>query len=205
MARDAIPYVAIPFSGAVVCGGLGWTIAAIVLLAVAGFMAYFFRDPERQVPSGENLVVSPADGKVVRIVKLDPTDSTSPTRVSIFLSVFDVHINRAPIAGQITDVVYQPGAFKVAFADAASLMNEQSVITIQGATIRVVFKQIAGVLARRIVFRKQVGDWVAAGERVGLIKFGSRVDVLLPPEVEISVKEGDHVTGGSSILGKIRL
>lgn len=205
MARDAIPYVAIPFIGAVVCVGLGWTIAAIVLFAVAGFMVYFFRDPERQVPSDENLVVSPADGKVVRIVKLDPTDSASPTRVSIFLSVFDVHINRAPIAGQITDVVYQPGAFKVAFADAASLMNEQSVITIQGATIRVVFKQIAGVLARRIVFRKQVGDWVAAGERVGLIKFGSRVDVLLPPEVEIGVKEGDRVAGGSSILGKIRL
>ncbi|MCS6804725.1 MAG: phosphatidylserine decarboxylase family protein [Acidobacteriota bacterium] len=205
MARDAIPYVVIPLSGAAVCLALGWTIAAILLLLVAGFMAYFFRDPERQVPSGENLIISPADGKVVRVAKLDATDPTSPTRVSIFLSVFDVHINRAPITGQITDVAYHPGTFKAAFADDASVVNEQSVITIQGAKTRVVFKQIAGLLARRIVFRKQVGDWVAAGERVGLIKFGSRVDVLLPPEVEISVQEGDHVTGGNSILGRICL
>lgn len=205
MARDAIPYVVIPLGGAAVCLALGWTIATILLLMVAGFMAYFFRDPERQVPSGENLIISPADGKVVRIAKLDATDPTSPMRVSIFLSVFDVHINRAPIAGQITDVAYHPGTFKAAFADDASVVNEQSVITIQGAKTRVVFKQIAGLLARRIVFRKQVGDWVAAGERVGLIKFGSRVDVLLPPEVEINVQEGDHVTGGNSILGRICL
>jgi phosphatidylserine decarboxylase len=205
MARDAIPYVVIPLIGALVCFLLDWTVGTWLLLLVAGFMAFFFREPDRQAPSDENLVVSPADGKVVSVIKLDPTDAASPTRVSIFLSVFDVHINRSPIAGHITDVTFHPGAFKAAFAEQASAINEQSVITIQGAKVAVVFKQIAGLLARRIVFNKRAGDWVAAGERVGLIKFGSRVDVLLPPEVELGVKKGDRVAGGRSILGRIRL
>ncbi|MBI3952279.1 MAG: phosphatidylserine decarboxylase [Acidobacteria bacterium] len=204
MARDAYPYVLIPAVLALGCFYLELPIVAVTLLGSAGFMAFFFRDPEREIPEDEMAVVSPADGKIVGVVKLDPTDPASPTRLSIFLSVFDVHINRAPIAGQIKDVAFQPGRFRAAFAEAASVVNEQSIITMEGNRIRLVFKQIAGLLARRIVFSKRPGDWVAKGERVGLIKFGSRTDVILPPEVEVSVRKGEKVYGGSSIIGRIR-
>lgn len=204
MARDGYLYVVIPALIGIGCFFLRLPVGGVLALAVAGFMAFFFRDPEREIPEDETAVVSPADGKVVSVVKLDPAHPTSPTRLSIFLSVFDVHVNRAPIAGRIKDVAYHRGKFKAAFREAASEVNEQSVVTIEGNNLNVIFKQIAGVLARRIVFTKRPGDWVAKGERVGLIKFGSRTDVILPPEVEVSVQPGEQVYGGSSIIGRIR-
>ena len=171
----------------------------IPLFLLAVFCLYFFRDPERKIPAGE-VVVSPADGKVVAIL----TDSSVSTRVSIFLNIFDVHVNRAPIAGEIKKVEYTKGQFLVASREIASSRNERNRVTIEGAGTSVGFSQIAGLIARRIVFYKKPGDQVAKGERVGLIKFGSRVDVFLGPEWEIAVKQGEHVAGGSTILARRR-
>ena len=167
------------------------------LFLVAAFCLYFFRDPEREIPSGP-VAVSPADGKVVAI----RSESATHKRVSIFLNIFDVHVNRTPISGTITDVDYHPGQFLVASKEDASSQNEQNVVTVDGDGTRVVFKQIAGLIARRIVFRKRPGDEVEIGERVGLIKFGSRVDVILGPEWEIAVQPGERVVAGSSILAR---
>jgi phosphatidylserine decarboxylase len=175
-----------------------------VFLALAGFTYFFFRDPERVSPSGANLVLSPADGKVVVVGAAPDGNPLGPGawQVSIFLSIFDVHVNRAPIGGRIVSVEYHPGAFLPAFDDKASLRNEQNAVTIEQGPRRVVFKQIAGLIARRIVFRRQVGDTVTAGERVGMIKFGSRADVFLPSGSRFLVKKGDRVTAGTSILGE---
>jgi phosphatidylserine decarboxylase len=170
---------------------------AVPLWILAAFCLYFFRDPERVIPPGD-VAVSPADGKVVAVKAESPTQN----RVSIFLNIFDVHVNRAPIAGAIAKVQYQPGKFHVASREVCSDQNEQNVVTVTGEGTTVVFKQIAGLIARRIVFRKRPGDHVAAGERVGLIKFGSRVDVLLGPEWEIAVRPGMRVSAGSSILAR---
>lgn len=204
MARDAYSYLLILTLMACGCMSIGLRSLGVALVVLAGFIAFFFRDPERVIPQEDNVVVSPADGKVVSLAPLDPNDPSSATRLSIFLSLFDVHINRAPIAGRIKDVVYCPGRFKAAFKPEASAVNEQSVVTIEGKGIEVVFKQIAGVLARRIVLTKRPGDWVTKGERVGLIKFGSRVDVILPPEVTVTVRVGEQVYGGQSIIGRIQ-
>ena len=173
-------------------------------LALAIFTLFFFRDPERVAPPGANLVLSPADGKVVVAGAAPDANPLGPgaIQISIFLSIFDVHVNRAPIAGRIAKVEYNQGDFLPAFDDKASLRNEQNAVTIEEGSKRLVFKQIAGLIARRIVFRKQVGDTVAAGERVGLIKFGSRVDVFLPPGSVLLVKKGDRVSAGVSILGE---
>jgi phosphatidylserine decarboxylase len=170
---------------------------ALPLWILAIFCLYFFRDPERPIPAGP-VAVSPADGKVVAIQAEGPDTQ----RVSIFLSVFDVHVNRAPIAGTIGGVEYREGRFHVASREKCSTENEQNVVTVEGDGTRVVFKQIAGLIARRIVFRKKPGDRVSAGERVGLIKFGSRVDVLFGPEWEIVVKPGVRVAAGSSIIAR---
>ncbi len=182
-------------------GGLvGWAAGpwfAAPLGALALFCLYFFRDPERAIPAG-NVAVSPADGKVVAVKAENP----SLNRISIFLNIFDVHVNRAPISGAIAKVQYQPGKFHVASREVCSDQNEQNVVTVQGDGTTVVFKQIAGLIARRIVFRKKPGDRVAAGERVGLIKFGSRVDVLMGPEWEIVVRPGMRVSAGSSIIAR---
>jgi len=167
-------------------------------------MAFFFRDPQRQAPSDAALVVSPADGKVTTVKQTQIGEADSPQIVSIFLSPLDVHINRAPIAGTIMDVTYTKGKFLMATTQNASLVNEQNVLTIQGELITVVCKQIAGILARRIVCWKKPGDKVALGERFGLIKFGSRTDLVLPASVEVLVKEGMRVKGGTSIIGRIR-
>lgn len=182
---------------------IDWRGIAVAALMVAAFMAFFFRDPERLIPEDQQAIVSPADGRVVRIEPLSPTDPSSPVRISIFLSLFDVHINRAPISGQIKDVTYRRGAFKAAFRDVASEVNEQSIVTMEGHGLEITFKQIAGVLARRVVFRKRVGERVAKGERVGLIKFGSRVDVILPPGVQVVATVGEKVYGGTSIIARI--
>ncbi len=166
-------------------------------------MVFFFRDPERQPPTEPDIVVAPADGRVTRVTALAPERESSPTLVSIFLSPLDVHINRAPIAGRISDVSYVKGKFLIATNERASLVNEQNVLTIEGTEVKVVCKQIAGILARRIVCWKQVNDSVALGERIGLIKFSSRTDVVLPENVSVIVTEGMKVKGGTTIIGRI--
>ena len=202
--RDAIPWVLIPVLAALALLWLGlWWLSAPLLL-VAAFMAYFFRDPRRTVPAGADVVVSPADGRVTRVEKVSPADPDSATVVSIFLSPFDVHINRSPIAGQVTSVNYTKGRFMIATRDEASLVNEQNSLTIRGEKITVTCKQIAGVLARRIVCWKRAGDKLELGERFGLIKFGSRTDLTLPAEVEVLVEVGARVRGGVSLIGRIR-
>ncbi|HUI78317.1 MAG TPA: phosphatidylserine decarboxylase [Bryobacteraceae bacterium] len=172
-----------------------WFSAPLWLLAV--FCLYFFRDPERLIPAGP-VAVSPADGKVVAVKQDGPTVN----RVSIFLNIFDVHVNRAPIAGTVCKVEYHKGKFLVASREECSTQNEQNVITLQGDGTCVIFKQIAGLIARRIVCNKKVGDRVAKGERVGLIKFGSRVDLLLGPEWEVVVHPGMRVAAGSSVVAR---
>ena len=170
---------------------------AIPLFLIALFCLYFFRDPERPIPDGP-VAVSPADGKIVSINAANP----AAARISIFLNIFDVHVNRAPIAGDIRKVEYTKGQFLVASREIASAQNERNIVTIQGDGSSVTFAQIAGLIARRIVFNKKPGDHVAKGDRVGLIKFGSRVDVFLGPEWEITVKPGQRVAGGSSVLAR---
>jgi len=204
MAREGIPFVA----GFIVPGllfvVLGWWIVAAMCLLLAAFMAFFFRDPERDCPIDNRIVVSPADGQVVSASPVDERAGNSPTQISIFLSPLDVHINRSPIAGEIVDVVYKPGAFHVASREIASVENEQNVVTVRGEKLTIVFRQIAGVLARRIVLKKEKGDRVALGERIGLMKFSSRMDVILPAEVDVLVRKGDRVIGGVSVLGRLR-
>ena len=182
-------------------GALVWYLAnpwlALPLFLLAGFCLYFFRDPERRVPAGP-VAVSPADGKVVAVKQ----ESATQKRISIFLNIFDVHVNRSPIAGAITDVRYQKGRFLVASREECSAQNEQNIVSVRGDGSCVVFKQIAGMIARRIVFYKKPGDVVAKGERVGLIKFGSRVDVLFGPEWEIAVRPGMRVLAGSSVIAR---
>jgi phosphatidylserine decarboxylase len=197
MVKDGIYYaVAFTVGGGIVTyfagGGFG-----LPLYFLAAFCAYFFRDPERLTPTGD-VAVSPADGKVVAVVAETPTQ----TRISIFLNIFDVHVNRTPISGVITDVQYQKGLFLVASREDASTRNEQNTVTIQGDGTRVVFKQIAGLIARRIVFDKKPGDIVTAGERVGLIKFGSRVDVIFGPEWVVEVSPGMRVRAATSVLAR---
>ena len=197
--KESIPYIVVPLLLAAAAAVLGfWWVAAILLL-VTLFMAFFFRDPKRVPPSDTDVVVSPADGKVTRI---SPAGAGS-TVVSIFLSPFDVHINRSPIPGKIIDVLYSPGKFLMATNEKASLVNEQNALTIQGEKITVVCKQIAGILARRIVCWKAKGDSLGLGERFGMIKFSSRTDVLLPANVRVTVKEGDRVRGGTTVIGRL--
>jgi len=199
MVRDGIYYAAgLALAGALIAWlGGAWLASPLWVLAL--FCLYFFRDPERQIPSGP-VAVSPADGKVVSIVG----EGSAQQRLSIFLNIFDVHVNRTPIAGSIQKVEYQEGRFHVASRDAASDQNEQNVVTVYGDGVTVVFKQIAGLIARRIVCYKKPGDQVFSGERIGLIKFGSRVDVLFGPEWEISVQRGMRVSAGSSVIARRR-
>lgn len=212
MVKDGYPYVEGLLVGALiggVIGGLGmewgWWIGGGLML-LAGFVAFFFRDPEREIPEGEEKVVSPADGLVVVVRPLKEGEGGlyGGTMVSIFLSVFDVHVNRLPIGGRIVQSEYRPGRFLVASLERASQENEQQEVRVSNGEITVVFRMIAGLIARRIVCWKKAGDTVRRGERVGLIKFGSRVDLLLPPEVEVLVRKGARVKGGSSVIGRIR-
>ena len=203
MAREGLFYILIPLLLAIIPLAFGYWPVALVLLTLAGFMAFFFRDPQRTSPPEAGVVVSPADGRVTRVRPLVPEDPDSPNVVSIFLSPFDVHINRSPIAGTITDVTYTRGKFLMATKEESSLINEQNALTIRGEELTVVCKQIAGVLARRIVCWKRAGDAVALGERIGLIKFSSRTDLVLPPNVRLEVSEGARVRGGATIIGRV--
>jgi len=201
---DGILYILVPVAFAILFLWLGLWPVAIAFGLLAAFMAYFFRDPNREPPTDANVVVSPADGRVTRVSALEEANENSSTLVSIFLSPLDVHINRAPIAGEITSVSYMRGKFLMATDEKASLINEQNVLTIKGDAITVVCKQIAGILARRIVCWKQAGERVALGERFGLIKFSSRTDLVLPANVEVLVTVGMRVRGGATIIGRIR-
>jgi phosphatidylserine decarboxylase len=204
MAKEGIPFVVWFLVPGLLFVVLGWWIAATPCLLLAVFMAFFFRDPERDCPVDNRIVVSPADGRVVSASPVDKLVSDSPTQISIFLSPLDVHINRSPIAGEIVEIVYKPGAFHVASREIASVENEQNVVTVRGEKLTIVFRQIAGVLARRIVLKKKTGDRVALGERIGLMKFSSRMDVILPAGVDVLVRKGDRVIGGVSVLGRLR-
>lgn len=204
MAREGYPYVIVPILLALLAAAVGYWPVSIPFVLLAAFMAYFFRDPKRAAPTDSSLVVSPADGRITRIEILSPGEDQSPTVVSIFLSPLDVHINRAPVAGKITNVSYTRGKFLMATKDEASLVNEQNALTIQGERVTVVCKQIAGILARRIVCWKHAGDELKLGERFGLIKFSSRTDLILPPEVEVTAQEGTRVRGGVTVIGRIK-
>src|SRR6267378_7625890 len=183
---------------------LGFWILGIAFAMLAAFMAFFFRDPRRETPTETDVVVAPADGLVTRVQPIQEGNDRSATLVSIFLSPLAVHINRAPISGKITNVSYTQGKFLMATDERASLVNEQNALTIQGEKITVVCKQIAGILARRIVCWKHPGDSVALGERIGLIKFSSRTDVILPENVAVTVTPGMKVRGGTTIIGRIQ-
>lgn len=202
MVRDGIFYGLGAAAAAVLLGLLTspwWALPAVLLGA---FFVWFFRDPERSIPDEPGLVVSPADGKVTSIVDFEQ-DGRRQRRISIFLNVFNVHVNRSPITGTITGIFYQKGKFGNAMDGSSSEVNEQNIVTMQGEGHTVIFKQIAGLLARRIVFNARTGDKLARGQRVGLIKFGSRVDVVLDSSAELKVKIGDHVAGGSSVLAAV--
>jgi phosphatidylserine decarboxylase len=203
MVRDGYFY-GFGFLAAAILVGLitGNWIWAVVPVLLAWFFLWFFRDPRRTVPVDAGLVVSPADGKITEVARIQ-TPHGERIRLSIFLSVFDVHVNRSPIAGTVREVRYQKGGHLNAL-DPKSAENEQNVVTVQGDEFDVTFSQIAGILARRIVFRFQVGDFVQRGQRVGLIKFGSRVNVILPGHAHLRVAKGSRVKGGASVLADIQ-
>ena len=176
---------------------------AVLPLLLAAFFLWFFRDPERAIPQEPGLVVSPADGKVTQVARIVTPDGEK-LRISIFLSVFDVHVNRAPVAGVLREVRYRRGKFLNAMNSASADLNEQNLALVDCAEgYQVAFIQIAGLLARRIVFSKRPGDRLSRGERVGLIKFGSRTDLLLPGHAEPEVSPGDRVRGGASVVARI--
>lgn len=202
MVRDGIPYVVVPLLLGFVPLAFGFWPAAIPFVLVAAFMAYFFRDPKRLVPNEPGIVVAPADGKIT-LVRLGDAENPD-SLISIFLSPLDVHINRSPIGGVITEIAYKSGQFLMATKEESRLLNEQNTLTIQGDGLTVRCTQIAGILARRIVCWKQSGERVKCGERFGMIKFSSRTDVLLPPNVEVTVRQGMRVRGGVTIVGRIK-
>jgi len=205
IAREGYPLII--GAAALVAGAaaLGWLLLAVLLGLVTLAIAAFFRDPDRISPQGEGLIVAPADGKIVSIVNLKdaPAMTGTSTRVSIFLSPLDVHINRMPVAGTVEEVRYQRGKFMAAYNDEASARNEQNALKIlAGEGPRLAVVQVAGVLARRIVCHAKAGDLVKRGDRFGLIMFGSRTDTYLPPGCRVEVEEGQRVKGGETILGR---
>lgn len=195
MARDAFYFLVPILLLATLAFWLEWGVVWVCLIILASFVAFFFRDPERKIPDQPKAILSPADGKVLQIKETD-----QGLRLSIFLSVFNVHINRAPIAGVMKQVDYRPGRFLLAFDDRASVENEQVVFRIKGAEQEVTFALIAGLVARRIIPWKEVGEEVEKGERIALIRFGSRADIWIPAGYNVRVAEGDAVRGGTTIL-----
>ena len=177
-------------------GNWAWGIVPVLL---AAFFLWFFRDPQRNIPAAPGLIVAPGDGRVTETVTIATPDGPRQ-RISIFLSVFNVHVNRSPISGVLSRVHYQKGEYLNAMNPASADRIEQNAVTVKGRDFEVTFKQIAGLLARRIVFNLREGDTVERGQRVGLIKFGSRVDVILPAEAALQVKVGQNVKGGESVL-----
>jgi phosphatidylserine decarboxylase len=198
MVKDGIPFVLVPIFIAVLFGFFQIWLGVILFILLAGFMAYFFRNPARTIPSEVNIVLSSADGKVTRV-----EDRDEGKFVSVFLSPLDVHLNRSPIAGKVTNVKLFKGKKAPATSNEASQTNERNALTIEGEKMTVVCTQIVGILARRIVCNSKVGDELEIGEIYGLIKFGSRTDLLMPKNVKIEVKVGDRVKGGETIIGRL--
>src|SRR2546427_1240672 len=196
--KDALSFIVPLLISASLAAVLGLYVAVVLLLLLSGFVGFFFRNPAREIPSDPRVIVSPADGRVVKIER-----AGNVTKLSIFLSIFDVHVNRSPMAGRIEAIDYKKGKFKAAFNHAASVENERNTIMVSQGDIKLVFTQIAGIVARRIVCWKKVGDTVGKGELVGLIRFGSRVDVLFPAGTTATVTVGTRVRGGSTPIGII--
>ena len=197
--KDAYRFLLPLLAAAALAYFLGLFPIAILVLFLAGFVAFFFRNPNREIPVDPRVIVSPADGRVVKVERVG-----NVTRLSIFLSIFNVHVNRSPMAGRIETIDYRRGKFKFAFHETASAENERNVIMVAQGDIKLVFTQIAGLVARRIVCWKKVGDTVGKGELIGLIRFGSRVDVLFPAGTEATVERGTRVRGGSTPIGIIK-
>jgi|ERR1700722_19725287 len=203
MVRDGYFYAVPLIAAGILIGWLTQPAWAVIPLLLAFFFLWFFRDPERVIPDKPGAVVSPGDGKVTDVSAVT-SGGDRLTRISIFLSVFNVHVNRSPVAGTIRDIRYQRGQYLNAMNQTSAELNEQNIVTVEAEGQKVVFKQIAGLLARRIVFYPKLGDRLERGQRVGLIKFGSRVDVLLDASARVSVKVGDRVKGGASVLAYLQ-
>lgn len=204
MVNEAYRFSAPPVAAGILCLFLRWHWLAVVFIFLGLFVLYFFRDPERAIPTDPSSIVSPADGHVVEILD-ELLDGQMGHRISIFLSIWDVHVQRAPVAGRIADVVYRPGNFYAAWRRDASIENEQNIIYIHSPHGNVVFKQIAGAIARRVICWKTEGVEIARGERVGMIRFGSRVDIWLPLDSEVVVKQRQFVKGGATVLARWNL
>jgi phosphatidylserine decarboxylase len=199
MVRDGYYYGFVLLGAAVLVGWLTTPAWAVVPVFLACFFMWFFRDPERVIPNDPGLIVAPADGKVTAVGPAT-LNGKEYARISIFLNVFNVHVNRSPMGGVIRGAKYQQGQFLNAMNPSCADLNEQNTVTVEGEGHTIVFKQIAGLLARRVVFTKKVGDGVGRGERIGLMKFSSRMDVFLDRSFAIQVRVGDHVKGGMSVL-----
>lgn len=207
IAAEGVPFVIAAGGVSILAFLLGWIIPAFLLSFITLFIIWFFRNPERNIPAGKNLIISPADGKIIAIKEgeEDRILKKRVVKVSIFMNLFNVHVNRIPCGGKITDIIYNPGKFVSANLDKASLENEQNAIVLETEKgDRILFIQIAGLIARRIVCRLKKGQNVERGERFGLIRFGSRVDVFLPENADIKVSVGQKVKGGESILAILK-
>ncbi|HEY2383377.1 MAG TPA: phosphatidylserine decarboxylase [Terriglobia bacterium] len=198
--KDAYRFLLPLLAGAAAAYAFGLYPLVIFVILLAGFVAFFFRNPNRQIPEDPRVIVSPADGRVVKVERVG-----NVTKLSIFLSIFNVHVNRSPMAGRIEAIDYKKGKFKFAFDQTASVENERNIIMVAQGDLKLVFTQIAGLVARRIVCWKKVGDTVGKGELIGLIRFGSRVDVLFPAGAEATVERGARVRGGSTPIGIIKI
>lgn len=203
VAMEGVPFVGLAAFASVIFAVLGWSVPAVAALAASAFILYFFRDPERIVPYEDDLVVSPADGRVLEVMEVDgsPFRAGCVWRISIFMNVFNVHVNRVPVAGVIRDIRYVPGSFLPADRERAMVRNERNALMIEddkGRAITVV--QVAGLIARRIVCRAETGDWVRRGQRFGMIRFGSRLDCYLPRDCRVLVKSGQRTVAGETVM-----
>ena len=205
IAPDGYPFIIIFALITVIVYFFGKPWIAILPLTITLFVLLFFRDPERKIPKGEDIFVSPADGKVILIKDVYEKDylKAESKEISIFMSLLNVHVNRSPCDGKVSLVKHSSGKFLVAHKDAASMENENTVMVLEGKDGKIVVRQVAGFLARRIVCRAEVGDELRRGERYGMIKFGSRLDIYLPKDVKIKVKAGDKIKAGETILGQM--
>lgn len=205
IAREGWVFISTPLILAAILWAVGWQVGAVVSLVLAVAVSLFFRDPPRRIPRGEGLILAPADGTVVQVTRyLSDELYGAANQLSIFLSVLDVHVNRAPFPTVVESIDYRPGTFRLAWKHEASEANEQNLIVLKAPQGRLLVKQVAGFLARRIVCRIVPGQTLEAGERIGMIRFGSRVDLIVPENVKLSVKPGDRVKGGISVVGTLR-
>ncbi len=205
VAREGVPFIGLSAFVALICAILGWPVPAMAFLVLCAFILYFFRDPDRVVPHGKGLVVSPADGRVLEVTEVEsaPLLAGRARRISVFMNVFNVHVNRSPVAGTVKDISYLPGTFLPADRHRAMVQNEQNAILMEdehGNELTVV--QVAGLIARRIVCRAEPGDWLRRGQRFGMIRFGSRLDCYIPLDFQVLVKAGDKTAAGETVLAR---